>query len=74
MKQRPIACLALFVFLILNVIPAGFFYEPRQVADKCEAQITGGSDAIQKKKTVCSWNCRTVKSGPDRQTSGRTHY
>ena len=41
MKQRPIACLALFVFLILSVIPAGFFYEPRQVADKCEAQITG---------------------------------
>lgn len=41
MKQRPIACLALFVFLILSVIPAGFFYEPRQAADKCEAQITG---------------------------------
>ena len=41
MRQRPVACLALFVFLVLSLIPAGFFYEPRQVTDKCEAQITG---------------------------------
>ena len=41
MKQRPIACLALLVFLILSLLPAGFFYEPLQVAEKCEAQVTG---------------------------------
>lgn len=41
MKQRPVACLALLVFLILNLIPAGFFYEPLKVTEKCEAQVTG---------------------------------
>lgn len=41
MRQRPIACLALLVFLILSLLPAGFFYEPLKVTEKCEAQVTG---------------------------------
>ena len=41
MRQRPVACLALLVFLILTLIPAGFFYEDRPVEEKCEAVIAG---------------------------------
>ncbi|MCI8429860.1 MAG: DNA internalization-related competence protein ComEC/Rec2 [Lachnospiraceae bacterium] len=41
MRQRPIACLALLVFLILSLLPAGFFYEPLEVTGKCEAQVIG---------------------------------
>ncbi len=41
MKQRPMACLALLVFLILSLLPAGFFYEPLKMAEKCEAQVIG---------------------------------
>ena len=41
MRQRPAACLALMVFLILRLIPPGFFYEPRTVTEKCDAQVTG---------------------------------
>lgn len=41
MRQRPVACLALLVFLILQLIPPGFFYEPRAVTEKCDAQVTG---------------------------------
>lgn len=41
MRQRPIACLSLLVFLLLQLIPPGFFYEPRAAAARCSAQITG---------------------------------
>lgn len=41
MRQRPMACLALMVFLLLQLIPPGFFYEPRMAEAKCEAQVTG---------------------------------
>jgi len=41
MKQRPIACLALLVFLILSLLPAGVFYEPLQGAEKCEGAAGG---------------------------------
>lgn len=51
MKQRPIACLALLVFLILRLLPAGLFYESLQVTEKCEVQVTGRvSRQIQKKE------------------------
>lgn len=41
MKQRPVACLALLVFLILNLLPPGLFYQPRKAAVRCRAQVTG---------------------------------
>ncbi len=41
MRQRPAACLALLVFLVLRLLPLGFFYEPQKAAEKCEAQVTG---------------------------------
>lgn len=41
MRQRPAACLALLVFLIFRLLPAGFFYESCQVEGKCEVQING---------------------------------
>lgn len=41
MRQRPIACLALLVFLILLILPAELFYESPQVQEKCEVQVTG---------------------------------
>lgn len=41
MKQRPAACLALLVFLILTFLPAGLFYKPLQVTEKCKVQVTG---------------------------------
>lgn len=41
MKQRPAACLALLIFLLLWALPAEFFYEPLQVSEKCEVQVTG---------------------------------
>ena len=49
MRQRPIACLAFLLFLVLQFLPAGFFYEPRQVAGRCSARVTGQvSRQIQK--------------------------
>lgn len=41
MRQRPVACLALLVFLILTLLPAELFYEALQVTEKCEVRITG---------------------------------
>lgn len=41
MRTRPVACLALLVFLLLTVLPPELFYEPRPVEEKCQAQITG---------------------------------
>lgn len=51
MKQRPIACLSLLVFLILQILPARLFYEPLQVLEKCEVQVAGRvSRVIQKEE------------------------
>lgn len=61
MRQRPIACLALMVFLLLQLIPLGFFYEPRMVTEKCEAQITGrvSRQTVKDEKTqIYIKNCR----------------
>lgn len=41
MKQRPAACLALLVFLVLRLIPAGFFYETLPLSAKSGAQVIG---------------------------------
>lgn len=41
MRQRPMACFALLVFCILYLLPARLFYEPLQVSEKCEVQVTG---------------------------------
>lgn len=41
MKQRPIALLALLLFLILQILPAGLFCEPLKLQKKCEVQVTG---------------------------------
>lgn len=64
MKQRPAACLALLVFLLLAFLPARLFYEPRRVTEKCDVQVTGSvSRQIQKDdktqiylKTCQVWN------------------
>lgn len=51
MKQRPVACLALLVFLLFQILPAELFYEPSQVTEKCEVQVTGCvSRQIQKEE------------------------
>ncbi len=41
MRQRPIAYLALLVFLILTALPKGLFYRPRELTQKSSAQIVG---------------------------------
>lgn len=43
MRQRPIACLALIMFLVLTLLPAGLFYnvKPRQITGKCKGLVTG---------------------------------
>lgn len=41
MRQRPIACFSLVLCLFLFLLPAGLFYKPSQITEKCEAQITG---------------------------------
>lgn len=41
MKTRPVACLALLVFLLLTILPEGLFYEPRQITEKCQVQVVG---------------------------------
>lgn len=41
MRQRPAACLALLVFLILQILPAGLFLKSPQATEKCEVQVTG---------------------------------
>ena len=41
MKQRPIALMALLLFLILQILPVGLFYEPPKLQKKCEVQVTG---------------------------------
>ena len=44
------ACLALLVFLILQLLPAGFFYEPLQVAGQCEIGNRTGQPADTKRR------------------------
>lgn len=41
MRARPIACLAFLMFLLLTILPAGLFYEPLQLEEKCEGQLVG---------------------------------
>lgn len=41
MKQRPIVCLSFVLCFLLFLLPAGLFYKPSQITEKCEAQITG---------------------------------
>jgi len=41
MRPRPVLCLALLMFWLLTILPAGLFYEPRQIEEKCEVQIIG---------------------------------
>lgn len=41
MRARPVACLALLMFLLLTILPAGLFYEPLQLEEKCEGQLVG---------------------------------
>lgn len=50
MKQRPVACLALLVFLILQILPVRLFYEPLQVTEKCEVQVTGRVSRMMQKE------------------------
>lgn len=68
MRQRPAACLALLVFLVFSLLPAGFFYEPRKVEGKCEAQVTGQvSRVIQKADQTqiyikdCQVQCKDIR-------------
>ena len=66
MKQRPLFCLALLVFLILLFLPARLFYEPLQVKQKCEAQVTGrvGRRVIKNEKTqIYLKDCRVESRG-----------
>ena len=41
MKQRPIACAAFLLFLILLLMPAEFFYETPQLTTKAKAEVLG---------------------------------
>ncbi len=53
MRQRPIACLAAVVFLVLTLLPAEFLYAPPKIEKKCEAQVTGQvARQAQKEKTL----------------------
>lgn len=66
MKQRPLLCLALLVFLVLFFLPARLFYEPLQAEQKCEAQVTGrvGRRVTKNEKTqIYLKNCRVESRG-----------
>lgn len=41
MRQRPIACVAFLLFLILLLMPAEFFYETPQLTTKAKAEVLG---------------------------------
>lgn len=41
MRQRPVFCLAVLMFLIFRLLPAGFFYGPRPLSEKCDVSVTG---------------------------------
>ena len=41
MRQRPIACAAFLLFLILLLMPAEFFYRTPQLTEKCKAEVLG---------------------------------
>jgi competence protein ComEC len=41
MRQRPVACLVLLIFLVLSVLPAGLFYKPSQLTGKQTGQVVG---------------------------------
>lgn len=73
MRQRPAACLALLVFLILSLLPEGFFYEPLKVTEKCEAQVTGQVSRQTEKndKTQIYLTDCHVKSGSIRFETGQ---
>jgi len=67
MRQRPISCLALLVFLLLMFFPAKFFYQPLPVKEKCEAQIVGRvcrtvQNQKKEKMQIELQNCR-VRNG-----------
>ncbi len=41
MRQRPVACAAFLLFLILLLMPAEFFYRTPQLTEKCKAEVLG---------------------------------
>ncbi len=41
MRQRPVACAAFLLFLILLLMPAEFFYKTPQLTEKCKAEVLG---------------------------------
>lgn len=50
MRRRPIACLALLLFLILQLLPAEPFYRTLPTVDRCEVQVTGSVGRQVKKE------------------------
>lgn len=41
MRQRPVACAAFLLFLILLLMPAEFFYRTPRLTEKCKAEVLG---------------------------------
>lgn len=73
MRQRPIACLALLLFLLLQVIPPDFFYESRRVTQRCDAEMTGqvSRHAVKNEKTqIYLQNCQ-IDSAEGRYLAGQ---
>lgn len=73
MRQRPIACLALLLFLLLQIIPPDFFYESRRVTQRCDAEMTGqvSRHAVKNEKTqIYLQNCQ-IDSAEGRYLAGQ---
>lgn len=72
MRQRPLACAALFVFCMLYLLPVGLFYEPLQVTEKCEVQVTGTvTRRVQREENTQIYlkNCQ-IQNGDTRFETG----
>ena len=41
MRRRPLACLMLLLFLILQLIPADRMIRSAGIVEKCKGQVTG---------------------------------
>ena len=41
MRQRPVACVAFLLFLVLLLMPAEFFYRTPRLTEKCKAEVLG---------------------------------
>lgn len=66
MRQRPAACAALFLFLILQLIPPGFFYRSGGAVQRSSAVLTGrvGRHTVKDEKTqIYLQDCQIDSAG-----------